>query len=184
MKKLFILTLIAFLTACSTAQPESTQNLTPTGTVAPLPTTPTTGAPDPTESLKPTASPELSVYVNQIFLILDDLSRASEEMNQLFMVAKARNNFTNEDWLERANKSFNALIEGAEKIEAIDPVPAQAEIAHEYFLMAAEELRLVVSSQKEVIEGNIDGEDSANEYMRLHLSFVQKGLEEINKFQP
>ncbi len=181
MKKLFILTLIVFLVACSTATPESTRNLTLTNTVAPLPST---SAPNPAKTLKPTASPELVDYVNKIYFILDDLSRASEEMNQLFMIAKARNNFTNEDWLERANKTFNALIEGAEKIEAIDPVPAQAESAQEYFLMAADELRLVVSSQKEFIEGNIDGEESADEYMRLHLSFVQKGLEEVNKFQP
>lgn len=181
MKKLFIFTLIVLLAACSTATPESTQNLTTTNTVAPVSATST---PNPAKTLKPTASPELGVYVNKIYVILDDLSRSSEEMNQLFMIAKARNNFTNEDWLERANKTFNALIEGAEKIEAIEPVPAQAESAHEYFLMAADELRLVVSSQQEYIEGNIDGEESANEYMRLHLSFVQKGLEEINKFQP
>ncbi|MGD8402014.1 MAG: hypothetical protein PVJ21_00015 [Anaerolineales bacterium] len=181
MKKLFLLILIVILAACSSATPEPPQNLSPTNTVAMLSTT---SAPVPTKNMKPTASPELGAYVNKIYLILDDLSRASEEMNQLFMIAKARNNFTNEDWLERANKTFNTLIEGADKIEAIDPVPDQAEIAHEYFLMAAEELRLVVSSQKEFIEGNIDGEESANEYMRLHLSFVQKGLEEINKFQP
>ena len=181
MKKLFVLTLIVFLAACSATTPEPTQNLTPTNTVAPLPTT---SAPNPAKTLKPTASPELKAYVDKIYLILDDLSQASTEMDQLFLMAKTRNNYTNEAWLERINKTFDALIEGADEIETINPVPVQAEKAHEYFLMAAEELKLVVLSQQEFIEGNIDGEESASEYMQLHLAYVQKGLDEINKFQP
>ena len=181
MKKLCLLWLAVILSACSTAAPEPLHTLTPTITVTQLPAT---SVPDPTNIPKPTASPELEAYVDKIYLILGDLSKKSEEMDQLFVVAKTRNNYTNEGWLERVNKTFNAIIEDADKIETIEPVPVQAESAHEYFLMAAEELKLVVLSQQEFIEGNIDGEESASEYMQLHLSYVQKGLEEINKFQP
>jgi hypothetical protein len=163
--------------------PEQTPTQTPTNTVTPLP--PTSEPADPAETPKPTASPELGTYVNKIYFILDDLSQASEEMNQLFILATARDGyFTNEDWLERINRTFEKLLAGADQIEAIEPVPAQAESAHEYFLMAAEELRRVVSSQQEFIEGNIDGAESANEYMQLHISYVQKGLEEVNKYKP
>ena len=182
MKKLFVLTLIVFLAACSNSTSEPTQNLTPTNTVAPLPTT---NAPDSATTQKPTASPDLGAYVDKMYLILNDLSQARTEMDQLFFLAKARGGyFTNEDWLKRANKTFDALIEGADKIDAIEPVPAQAESAHEYFQMAAEELRLVVASQQEFIDGETSGEESAAEYMQLYLSYVQKGLDEINKFQP
>jgi hypothetical protein len=153
----------------------------PTNTVTPLPTI---RQPDPAKTSRPTVSPELGVYVNKIYFILDDLSQTSGEMDQLFIIAKARNDFTNEAWLERANRTFDALIEGADKIEAIDPVPPQAESAHEYLLLAAAELRLVVSSQKEFIDGNIDGEETAYEHMQLHLAYVQKGLSELNRYQP
>lgn len=177
MKKLNLLILIVFLSACSAVTPEPT----PINTVTPFPAT---NAPNATTTPKPTASPELEGYVDKIYLILDDLSKASAEMDQLFMLAKARNYYTNEDWLERVNKTFDALIEGADKIEAIEPVPVQAESAHEYFLLAAEELRLVVLSQREFIDGNINGEESAKEHMQLHLDYVNKGLNEINRFQP
>jgi hypothetical protein len=181
MKKLHLFTLIVFLSACSAVTPEPSQTLTPTNTVTPLPVI---SEPDPAKTPKPTASPELDAYVTKIFIILDDLSQTTGEMDQLFVIGKARNSFTNEDWLERANKTFDALIEVADKIEAIEPVPTQAESAHEYLLLAAEELRLVVSSQQEFIDGNIDGEESAYEHMQLHLAYVQKGLSELNKYQP
>lgn len=182
MKKLSLLMLIVFFAACSAVTPEPIPTVTPTNTVIPLPAI---SEPDLAKTSKPTASPQLDAYLNKIYFILDDLSQSSAEMDQLFVLAKARTGYmTNEDWLERVNKTFDALIEGADKIEAINPVPVQAESAHEYFLMAAEELRLVVSSQQDFIDGNIDGAESANEYMQLHSAFVQKGLEELNKFQP
>jgi hypothetical protein len=181
MKKSYLIIMIVFLSACSAATPEPMPALTPTNTVTPLPTI---SEPETAKTSKPTASPELSAYVTKVYRILDDLSHTSEEMDQLFTIAKARNNFTNEAWLERANKTFDALMDGADQIEAIEPVPAQAESAHEDFLMAAEELRLVVSAQQDFIDGEIGGEESANEYMKLHLAYVQKGLSELNKYQP
>ena len=182
MKKLYLLILIAVLSACSTVAPGPTPTLTPTNTATAFPET---NASDPAKSPKPTASPELEAYVDKIYLILDDLSQASVEMDQLFFLASARNEYlTNEDWLKRVDKTFDALLEGADKIDAIEPIPAQAESAHEYFQMAAEELRMVVASQQEFLDGNFDGAYSATEYMQLHQNYVQKGLNEINKFQP
>jgi len=183
MKKLFILTLIVFLAACSTATPGQTQNLTPTNIVPPP--LPTTGGPDSAKTPKPTVSPEIGAYVNKIYFILEDLSQASKEMDQLFLMANARgDSFANEDWLKRVNKTFDALLEGADKIDAIEPVPAQAESAHEYLQLAAEELRLVVAAQQEFLDGDVYAAESAAEYMQLHLAYVQKGLEEVHKFQP
>jgi len=107
-------------------------------------------------------------------------------MEQLFFLANARGDdyLTNDDWLKRVNKSLDALIDGADKIDAIEPVPSQAEIAHEYFQMAAEQLRLVVASQREFLNGDVYAAESATEYMQLHLAYVQKGLDEVYKFQP
>jgi len=170
-----------FLSACTVVAPEPSPAPTPTITVTLLPEVSDV---DPVTTPKPTASPELNAYVNKIYFILDDFSQASEEMDQLFTIAKARNDFTNDGWLERVNKTFNTLIVGAEQIEAFEPVPVQAESAHEYFLMAADELRIVVSSQQEFIDGNIDGEETAYEHMQLHLAYVQKGLSELSKYQP
>ena len=182
MKKLYLLILIVFLSACSTVAPEPIPTLTPTNTVIALPAT---NMPDPLKTPKPTASPELQAYADKVYLILDDLSQASTEMDQLFFLASARNEYlTNEDWLKRVNKTFDALLEGADKIDTIEPVPTQAESAHKYLQIAAEELRLVVSSQQEFLNGNFDGAYSATEYMQLHQNYVQKGLNEINKFQP
>jgi hypothetical protein len=181
MKKLQLLIMIVFMSACSAVAPEPNRTPTPTNTVTPLPAI---NESDPTLTPKPTASPELDAYVNTIFHILDDLAQTTGEMDQLFVIAKGRNNFTNEGWLKRANKTFDALIESADEIEAIDPVPSQAESAHEYLLLAAEEIRLVVSSQQEFIDGNIDGEESAYEHLQLHQAYVQKWLSELNKYQP
>jgi hypothetical protein len=183
MKKFFISILIVLLSACSAVTPEPTPTLTPMNTITPLPAT--SGPVDPAETPKQTASPDLDAYVNKIYFILDDLSQASEEMDQLFILAKARDGYmTDEAWLERINKTFVKLLDGADRIEAIDPVPAQAESAHEYFLLAADELRRVVAANQEFIDGNVDGEESAKEYMQLHQSYVQKGLTEIYKYQP
>jgi len=183
MKKLFIVVLIVLLAACSTDTLDSTQNVPLANTVTPLPTT---NAPDSDSNLKPTASPELEAYVDEVYFILYDLSQANTEMEQLFFLANARGDdyLTNDDWLKRVNKTLDALIEGANKIDAIDPVPAQAETAHGYFQMAAEQLRLVVASQREFLDGNVSAAESATEYMQLHLAYVQKGLEEVHKFQP
>jgi hypothetical protein len=179
MKKLPLLLLIVLLSACTTVTPSPTSTAVPTNTVLPA-----TSAAAPTQISRPTASPELLEYVDKVFLILDDVSQASEELEQLFMVAKARNDFTNEAWVERVNKNFDSLLESADKIEAIEPVPPQAESAHEYFTLASEELRLFISVQQEVAEGNIDAEEFANDYMQLYLTNVRRGLDEVYQFQP
>lgn len=181
MKKLQLLIMIVFVSACSAVTPEPIHTPIPINTVTPIPAI---SESDPATTPKPTVSPELDAYVNKIFYILDDLSQATGEMDQLFLIAIGRNNFTNEGWLKQANKTFDKLIASADEIDAIEPVPAQAELAHEYFLLAAEDLRLVVSSQQDFIEGNPAGEESAYEYMQLHLANVQKGLRELNKYQP
>lgn len=182
MKKLLLLSLIVFLSACSTVASEPTPTLATGNTATP---SSATNAPDPTTIPKPTASPELEAYVNKVFLILDDLSQTSEKMDQLFTLAARRNSdMTDEGWLEIVDKTFEDLLADADEIDAIEPVPAQAEDAHEYLKLAAEEIRLVVDSQRDFIDGNIDGAYSATEHMQLHLSYVQKALDEVNKFEP
>lgn len=182
MKKLLLLSLIVLLSACSSVTPEPTPTLAPGNTATPLSAT---SAPNPATTPKPTASAELEAYVNEVFLILDDLSQTSEKMDQLFTLASRRNSdMTDEGWLKIVDKTFEDLLAGADKIDAIKPVPVQAEDAHKYFKLAAEELRLVVDSQRDFIDGDIDGAYSATEHMQLHLSYVQKALVEVNKFEP
>lgn len=186
MKKLYLLIMVVFLSACSTITPEPTPTsiptITPTNTVA---SSTATSVPDLTATPKPTASPELDAYVNKVYLILDDLSHAGMEMDQLFTLASRRNEYlTDEGWLKLVNKTFDNLLDDADQIDAIEPVPAQAESAQKDLKLAAEEIRLVVKSQQEFLDGNFDGAYSATEHMQLHLNYIQSALDEINKYKP
>lgn len=180
MKTKHLLILVLFLSACSGLATESTPTVVPANTVTP----------EPVSTLTPTASstsallPDTLEYLDELVLILDDISQNSEKMDDLFYVAAARNdNLENEAWLKLANNTLNALLEGADKIDAIDPVPAQAESAHEYFQLAAEELRLVVLYQYDVIDGDFESAYTVTEHMQLHIDYVRQAFREIEKLE-
>lgn len=180
MKTIPSLILTLLLSACSALAPEPTPTVVPTSTATPK----------PVKSLTPTASstsalqPDTLEYLDEVVLILDDISKNSDEMDDLFYLAAVRNDYLdNEDWLKLANSTLDALLEGADKIDALDPVPAQAESAHEYFQLAAEELRLAVLYQYEVIDGDFESAFTVTEHMQLHIDYVRQAFREIEKIQ-
>jgi len=175
-----LLILALFLSACSGLASESTATVVPTDTETPQAPSTLTPAASSTSELQP----DTLAYLDKIVLILDDISQNSDEMDDLFNLAAVRNDYLdNEDWLRLANGSLDALLEGADKIDAIDPVPAQAEVAHQYFQLAAEELRLVVLYQYEVIDGDFESAFTVTEHMQLHIDYVRLAFREIEKLQ-
>ncbi len=129
--------------------------------------------------------PEMQDYLGTVDLILGDIANAGDELDELFFLAAENMDFlTNEDWLKLANAALDRMSKGADAIDAITPVPVQAEKAHEYFKLAAEELRMVVKYQHEIIQGDFDSAYTVTEHMQAHLNYAEQAFDEIEKLQP
>jgi hypothetical protein len=183
MKKITPLLLVALLSACSTTEPEPTPTVLPTSIIA------ATKAPDTSEELTPesvsTMLPEMQEYLGKVDLILADIAIAGDELDELFYLAANNPSYLdNEGWLKLANETLDRMSKGADAIDAITPVPTEAEKAHEFFKLAAEELRMVVLFQHEVIQGDFDSAYDVTEHMNAHLDYAEQAFDEIEKLQP
>ena len=183
MKKTPLLLLIAFvLSACSAPAPESIERSVSTSTA-----TPSLPAATPTfeVSESPTMTPEMREYIRSVNLVLQDISEAGNELDELFYLASLQMEYLEDDsWIKLANDSLDRMSNGADAIDAISPVPPEAEKAHELFQLAAEELRSVVLYQREVIQGDFEAAYIVTEHMQAHLDYAQKAFDEIEKIQP
>jgi hypothetical protein len=183
MKKLIPLLLFVLLAACSTSEPETTPKAVSTNTVT------ATQIPTTSEDLAPesvsTMSPEVQEYLGKVDQILADIAAAGNELDELFFLAANNPSYLDDEgWLKLANGALNRMAKGADAIDVIAPVPTEAERAHEFFQLAAEELRSVVLYQHEVIQGDFDSAYDVTEHMNAHLNYAEQAFDEIEKLQP
>jgi hypothetical protein len=182
--KSLLLLIVFVLAACSapSSEPESTATPVSTSTLAPsLPAATATHV----VSESPTMTPEMREYIRSINLVLQDIAEAGNELDELFYLASLQMEYLEDDsWIKLANDSLDRMSNGADAIDAISPVPPEATKAHEFFQLAAEELRSAVLYQREVIQGDFEAAYNVTEHMQAHIDYAQKAFNEIEKIQP